>query len=210
MKPDTNTNTNTNKSSGGGGGMSRAAKKRAKKNKKKMDIEGDHHQQDIPKKKVKLDLGDEAQDSKVKAKFDDVDSETLKKSVGLATGLPSFENADVLELLLLKESIDEERKKQLQSLPSEQRAACVFQAILDPIPLADFYKEYWEKKPLLVRAKNKQRFEGLLSLERIKDISSSSPLFYGRDLNVTKYTKDETGAKRRLTLDKLPRTPEEE
>ena len=206
MKPDFNANT----SSGGGGGMSRAAKKRAKKNKKKMDIEGEHQQQDIPKKKVKLDLGDEGQDSKAKAKVDDaVDSETLN-NVGLDTGLPSFENADVLELLLLKESIDEERKKQLQSLPSEQRAACVFQAILDPIPLADFYKEYWEKKPLLVRAKNKQRFEGLLSLERIKDISSSSPLFYGRDLNVTKYTKDETGAKRRLTLDKSPQTPEEE
>lgn len=211
MKPDSN----INGPSGGGGGMSRAAKKRAKKNKKKNYVEGEHQQEDVlvPKKKVKLDLGERANDSKVKAKVDGVDSEAIN-NVGLETDdtdLPSFENADVLELLLLKESsTDEERRKQLEGLSSEQRAACIFQAILDPIPLSEFYKEYWEKKPLLVRAKNKQRFEGLLSLERIKDISSSSPLFYGRDLNVTKYTKDETGAKRRLTLDKLPRTPEEE
>ena len=214
MKPDMS-------GSNGVGGMSRAAKKRAKKNKKKMESkmttkdDEEHIEISSPKKKkVKLDFEGNITGEETKMKAGDlvkIDGDKGEGNVKDDLDLPSFENAGLLELLLLKDSKDEERTEQLESLSAEQRAACVFQAILDPIPVADFYREYWEKKPLLVRAKNKQRYEGLLSLERIKEISGSTPLFYSRDLNVTKYTKDdETGTKRRLTLDKVPQTPEEE
>jgi ribosomal protein L16 Arg81 hydroxylase len=208
-----------NPDSQNGGGMSRAAKKRAKKNKKKMEQhKAAGVQQEAPKKKAKLDVDDETNSKATK------DPETVKQkecderkvettgddSADATTDLPTFEDADLREILLLKEPKDEETKTQLEGLHTEQRAACLFQAIIHPIPLADFYKEYWEKKPLLVRAKNKRRYEGLLSLESIKETTKEKALYYCRDLNVTKYIKDESGVKRRLTLDKLPQKPEEE
>ena len=174
MKPDMS-------GSNGIGGMSRAAKKRAKKNKKKMESkmttkdDEEHIEISSPKKKkAKLDFDGNIPGEETKMKASDlvkIDGDNSEGNVKDDLDLPSFENAGLLELLLLKDSKDEERTEQLESLSAEQRAACVFQAILDPIPVADFYKEYWEKNPLLVRAKNKQRYEGLLSLERIKEIS---------------------------------------
>lgn len=199
------------------GGMSRAAKKRAKKNKnKKTDLLPRVEQvEEAPKKKVKLDAGDDIHNKRSRptkhtgSGKDDINSNGNGKAA-VMTELPNIEDVDLAEILLLKKPKDEETKAKLEGLAVEQRAACLFQAIIHPIPLADFYKEYWEKKPLLVRGKQKRRYDGLLSLESIKKISKENRLYYGRDLNVTKYTKDEFGVKRRLTLDKLPRKPEEE
>jgi lysine-specific demethylase/histidyl-hydroxylase NO66 len=197
-------------------GMSRAAKKRAKKNKKKMEHTTSKASNSVaelgksfsPKKKARLNENEMASKPP---------STSVKKSIALDEeeetnyDLPKFENAPLREIMLLKEAKEERLKEQLHKLTTEQRSAALFQAILDPIPLADFYKEYWEKKPLLVRAKNKQRYEGLLTLESIKEMTKSKTMYYGRDLNVTKYVKDEeTGDKRRLTLDTTPQTPEEE
>ena len=122
----------------------------------------------------------------------------------------SFPNMSLVEILLLKESNNQERTIVLGKLTAQQRAAALFQAMIDPIPLDEFYAEYWEKKPLLVRAqKQKQRYDGLLSLESIKKLSKTSPLYYGRDLNVTRYQKDAQGVKRRINLDKLPKDENE-
>ena len=119
---------------------------------------------------------------------------------------PSFPDTPLLEILLRKESSDEAKAAVLNSLTAKQRAAALFQAILDPTPLDVFYDEYWEKKPLLVKARkeNRNRYDGLLSLKSIKEMSKNHPLYYARDLNVTRYQKDSNGVKRRITLDKLP------
>jgi len=72
--------------------------------------------------------------------------------------------------------------------------------------LEEFYKDYFEKKPLVVTAaskKNKSGYSELLSLGSIKALTEKNSMYYGRDLNVTKYEKGEDGVKRRITLDKI-------
>jgi hypothetical protein len=230
MIPDTSTQN--------GGGMSRAAKKRAKKNKKASEqpqvekvVEDDQDDQDDqePLKNKKMKLEDkkdvmvnppskksaEEEDRNGKVKVDDeIEEGDDEQYVSDGEGeepTPSFPDTPLTEILLLQESKDKEKAAVLQHLTAKQRAAALFQAIVDPISLDEFYEEYWEKKPLLVRAKkNKNRFDGLLSLESIKKISKKHPLYYGRDLNVTKYQKDAHGVKRRVTLDKLPEDEKDE
>ena len=69
--------------------------------------------------------------------------------------------------------------------------------------MKEFFEEYWEKKPLFVPAiDNEHRYDGILSLKIIQELSKKVPLYYGRDLNVTRYQKDSDGVKRRITLDK--------
>jgi hypothetical protein len=118
--------------------------------------------------------------------------------------IPSLPNTSLTEILLLKDIEDKEKKTLLENLTAYQRATCLFQAMIEPIPIDQFYKEYWEKKPLLVRAKNRKRYDDLLSLESIKTMTKTNPFYYAKDLNVTRYQKGEDGVKRRITLDKLP------
>eukprot|EP00980_Cylindrotheca_fusiformis_P004644 scaffold991_cov128-Cylindrotheca_fusiformis.AAC.16 len=200
-------------------GMSRAAKKRAKKNKKKAEQHNENgHEAEAPTKKAKVHAdvdanNDVPNDPTLMQVEDDEKVEMEPANVVMpdaTTDLPEFIEADITEILRFKEPKNEKIKELLDGLQAEERASCLFQAIIHPIPLAKFYKEYWEKKPLLVRGKNKRRYEGLLSLESIKKISKEKTLYYSQDLNVTKYTKDEAGVKRRLTLDKLPQKQEEE
>ena len=121
--------------------------------------------------------------------------------------LPLPSDLSLVDILLMGEgskSSNEEEKEIFENLPAKERAKFLFQAILDPIPLNQFYGEYFEKKPLLVKAnENRKRFQGLLSLQGIKEMTKTNTLQYGIDLNQTRYQKDpETGIKRRMTLDK--------
>lgn len=224
MIPDSNTQN--------GGGMSRAAKKRAKKNKKtseqpQVEKEVDDDQAPLKNKKMKLEGKTDLKADPSSEKSADKEDQNGKVKVGdeieegdddhyVSDGegeepTPSFPDTPLMEILLLQESKDKQKAAVLQHLTAKQRAAALFQAIIDPISLDEFYEEYWEKKPLLVRAKNnKNRYDGLLSLESIKKISKQHPLYYGRDLNVTKYQKDAHGVKRRVTLDKLPEDEKDE
>lgn len=223
MKPDSNSQQE--------GGMSRAARKRAKKNKKKNEnkrhvesIEEQEEKISVVSKKMKLDGG-----NKFDGKGQNIDGKEAHDGINIDDGvdlddektpvlpddsvdfeIPTFPNTPLMEILLLKDIEDTDKKNLLQALTSEGRAACLFQAIIDPIPLKDFYKEYWEKKPLLVRAKNRKRYDGLLSLESIKQLSKNKALYYAQDLNVARYKKDANGMKRRVTLDKLPTSEEDE
>ena len=131
---------------------------------------------------------------------------TLTPSSAVASTPMSFPpDLSLSEILLLEECKDEAISKKLKRMTTTQRAACLFQSILAPITLEEFYKDYFEKKPLFISSesvKNKSRFNGLLTLESIKKITKKHPLYYGRDLNVTKYKKGSDGVKRRITLDK--------
>lgn len=147
---------------------------------------------------------DTSEDCKVEAAtaLDDNDSYT-----------PSLPNASLAEILMIDSANvnkDDERKILIENMTSNQRATCLFQAIIDPIPLDQFYRVYWEKKPLLVRANsNAKRYQNLLSLQSIRQMTNDHKLFYSQDLNVTKYQKDKDGIKRRQTLDKVPEDGEE-
>ena len=131
---------------------------------------------------------------------------TLTPSSAVASTPMSFPpDLSLSEILLLEECKDEATSKKLKRMTTTQRAACLFQSILAPITLEEFYKDYFEKKPLFISSesvKNKSRFNGLLTLESIRKITKKHPLYYGRDLNVTKYKKGSDGVKRRITLDK--------
>ena len=144
--------------------------------------------------------GDEAADA------NDADQKTESTATLESSYNLSLPNKSLTEILMMDPVEDEEKKSLISNLSATQRASCLFQAIINLITLDKFYKEYWEKKPLLIRAKeNKQRFKNLLSLESIRKMSKDHHLYYARDLNVTKYKKGKDGVKRRVTLDKLPR-----
>jgi hypothetical protein len=86
-------------------------------------------------------------------------------------------------------------------LTAKDRARYLLSFILN-MPLDEFYKDYFEKKPLLVQMmKNRNRLDGLLSLTTIQTVVQTQKLFYGIDLNVTRYEMQNDGVKRRTTLD---------
>ena len=119
--------------------------------------------------------------------------------------IPSLPNTSLTEILMIDSVKDDNRKQLIANLSSSQRATCLFKAIIDPIPIDEFYRDYWEKKPLLVRAsENKRRYQNLLSLQSIRKMTKDHKLYYGQDLNVTRYQKGKDGVKRRMTLDRLP------
>jgi lysine-specific demethylase/histidyl-hydroxylase NO66 len=219
MKPETSTQHNE---SGGGEGLSRAAKKRAKKKEKgtekrpaeqeasanKVDPTDGNMVAPVLTKKIKL--SERSKRVVVPAKTPSEEGKEKPDNRPTESTNP-FPDTPLVEILLLKDAENKEKLECLQGLTANHRARCLFQAILDPIPLEEFYKDYWEKKPLLVKAnKNKHRYDGLLSLKKIKEMSKKCPLYYARDLNVTRYHKDAHGVKRRVTLDKLPEDEKDE
>jgi bifunctional lysine-specific demethylase and histidyl-hydroxylase NO66 len=92
---------------------------------------------------------------------------------------------------------------------SAERAQQALQCLLQPagITTAEFYQQYWEKQPLHVPAATAaapqyaHRLDGLWSLQSIRQAVQSTPMYYSRDLNVTRYTADNSGVKRRVTSD---------
>jgi len=207
--------------------MSRAAKKRAKKKQKSLDTNSStkrpaspeiensaselhHGEKGFRNKKIKSIV--EKEEPYLGGEFQD-DGDACEHLSAHRSSSPSVQfptlpsNTPIVDILLLKDASSKLKlAKQLECLTAKQRAACLFQAILAPTTLEEFYNEYWEKKPLLVRAttSNRSRYSGLLSLESIKTMTKKHSLYYGRDLNVTKYKKGPDGVKRRVTLDKLP------
>jgi lysine-specific demethylase/histidyl-hydroxylase NO66 len=128
--------------------------------------------------------------------------------------IPPPKFSQIKDLIAIdNQDMSEEMTDFLNSLTTRQLAECVLHFILEPSGLTttEFYAEFWEKKPLLVQvASNKdkhshsQRFNGLLSLQGIKETIETHTTFYGKDLNVTRYEKADDGVKRRKTLDPAP------
>ena len=227
MKPE------SDETNGSGGGMSRAAKKRAKKkNKQSSQLEGkrpppyddgdeNHHcdnkQIDLPKsnnigaigkKKRKKNVEESTSITKLKDKDKQEEFASTKSmsSSGSTQGKAFCPDVSISEILQLQKCKDESITEHLEGMTATQRASRLFQAILAPITLDEFYRDYFEKKPLVVTAASKKikpRYSDLLTLESIKALTEKHSMYYGRDLNVTKYKKGEDGVKRRITLDKV-------
>ena len=226
MKP------NSDEMNSGGGGMSRAAKKRAKKKKKQtpqsenkrcapnegdefqhgdnnneINVSGTNHASAVGPKKRRKNSTIMSSIIKLNGEEEGFSSAKSLSSSNSAEGKMFCPDATISEILQLKECKDAFVEEQLKDMTTTQRASCLLQAILAPITLEEFYKDYFEKKPLVVPAaskKAKSKYSDLLSLESIKVLTQKHPMFYGRDLNVTKYKKGEDGVKRRITLDKIP------
>lgn len=190
-------------------GMSRAAKRRSKKRQKKShepDTTGgdfskkarvalheqqahpspqDEHEDDIEDENDIMSVSD-VEDVKVKQPIKVKSIEKSRTKTRLRTGVTRL-----LQLLEDDDSVDE---------TAHDRAASIL-SFLTNMPLEEFYKNYFEKKPLLVQARNRDRFDGLLSLGSLQTLFEKHTHFYGRDLNITRYETQKDGIKRRTTLD---------
>ncbi|XP_034555883.1 ribosomal oxygenase 1 [Notolabrus celidotus] len=71
---------------------------------------------------------------------------------------------------------------------SRERASKLFQWLISPIPAKSFFKETWEKKPILVQRKNPNYYKGLFSTAEFDRILRQDDVQYGVNLDVTSYT----------------------
>uniref|UniRef100_A0A3Q3X5F1 Bifunctional lysine-specific demethylase and histidyl-hydroxylase n=1 Tax=Mola mola TaxID=94237 RepID=A0A3Q3X5F1_MOLML len=71
---------------------------------------------------------------------------------------------------------------------SRERASKLFQWLINPIPAKSFFRETWEKKPVLVQRKNPNYYKGLFSTAEFDRILREEDVQYGVNLDVTSYT----------------------
>jgi ribosomal protein L16 Arg81 hydroxylase len=70
---------------------------------------------------------------------------------------------------------------------SESKAKKVFEWLISPISISEFFSEYWEKKPLLINRKNKKYNENVFTKKDIESLLKNKNLKYEKDLDVTLY-----------------------
>ncbi|KAE8286673.1 Ribosomal oxygenase 1 Bifunctional lysine-specific demethylase and histidyl-hydroxylase NO66 [Larimichthys crocea] len=71
---------------------------------------------------------------------------------------------------------------------SRERASQLFQWLINPIPAKTFFRDTWEKKPILVQRKNPDYYKGLFSTAEFDRILRQEDVQYGVNLDVTSYT----------------------
>uniref|UniRef100_A0A673AWK7 Bifunctional lysine-specific demethylase and histidyl-hydroxylase n=1 Tax=Sphaeramia orbicularis TaxID=375764 RepID=A0A673AWK7_9TELE len=71
---------------------------------------------------------------------------------------------------------------------SRERASKLFQWLISPIPAKAFFRETWEKKPIIVQRKNPNYYKGLFSTAEFDRILRQEDVQYGVNLDVTSYT----------------------
>ncbi|XP_072543284.1 ribosomal oxygenase 1 isoform X2 [Salminus brasiliensis] len=71
---------------------------------------------------------------------------------------------------------------------SRERANRLFQWLIHPSPAKTFFRDYWEKKPLLIRRQNREYYQGLFSTAEFDNILRNDNVQYGVNLDVTSYT----------------------
>ncbi|RXG69254.1 Bifunctional lysine-specific demethylase and histidyl-hydroxylase NO66 [Armadillidium vulgare] len=65
----------------------------------------------------------------------------------------------------------------------------VFASIISPLTTKVFMNNFWEKKHLLIRAKDKSRFKSILSTEDIDNILRKNNLSYTKNIDITSYVE---------------------
>lgn len=65
-----------------------------------------------------------------------------------------------------------------------------FSWLLHPLPVAKFFEDVFEKKPVLLRGSERDcaRFSSFLSVRELRDLVESRRLQYGKHVDVTRYT----------------------
>ncbi|XP_072302404.1 ribosomal oxygenase 1 [Eucyclogobius newberryi] len=72
---------------------------------------------------------------------------------------------------------------------SRERASRLFQWLINPIPAKAFFRETWEKKPIIVQRRNPNYYKGLFSTAELDRILRQEDVQYGVNLDVTSYTE---------------------
>ncbi|XP_026097179.1 ribosomal oxygenase 1-like isoform X2 [Carassius auratus] len=71
---------------------------------------------------------------------------------------------------------------------SRERANRLFQWLLYPVQDKSFFRENWEKKPILIQRQNPEYYKGLFSTAEFDRILRNNDVQYGVNLDVTSYT----------------------
>ncbi|KAL6486679.1 hypothetical protein MHYP_G00060710 [Metynnis hypsauchen] len=71
---------------------------------------------------------------------------------------------------------------------SRERASRLFQWLICPNQAKTFFKDFWEKKPLLIKRQNPDYYQGLFSTAEFDRILRTGNVQYGVNLDVTSYT----------------------
>ncbi|CAB1343079.1 unnamed protein product [Coregonus sp. 'balchen'] len=71
---------------------------------------------------------------------------------------------------------------------SRERASKLFQWLIHPIPSKSFFRDTWEKKPVLIKRQNPDYYTGLFSTAEFDCILRQDDVQYGVNLDVTSYT----------------------
>ncbi|GKZ00814.1 hypothetical protein MPSEU_001033100 [Mayamaea pseudoterrestris] len=194
-------------------GMSRAAKRRSKKRQKQLhpnetedgcteQSQATRQTPDMKKQKMTAKRRDEVDDTEQEEDIMSLNESELEETRE-KVAKKSVKSTDKAATLRLPPGVT--RLVQLlgdeHDVTSTDRAKHLLSFLLN-MPLKHFYKDYFEKKPLLVQTmKNRDRLGGLLDLAAIRTMMQTQKLYYGKDLNVTRYELQKDGVKRRTTLD---------
>ncbi|XP_016317120.1 bifunctional lysine-specific demethylase and histidyl-hydroxylase NO66-like isoform X2 [Sinocyclocheilus anshuiensis] len=71
---------------------------------------------------------------------------------------------------------------------SRERANRLFQWLIHPVQDKSFFRENWEKKPILIQRQNPDYYKGLFSTAEFDCILRNNDVQYGVNLDVTSYT----------------------
>uniref|UniRef100_A0A8C1X4P4 Bifunctional lysine-specific demethylase and histidyl-hydroxylase n=1 Tax=Cyprinus carpio TaxID=7962 RepID=A0A8C1X4P4_CYPCA len=71
---------------------------------------------------------------------------------------------------------------------SRERANRLFQWLLHPVQDKSFFRDNWEKKPILIQRQNPDYYKGLFSTAEFDHILRNDDVQYGVNLDVTSYT----------------------
>jgi lysine-specific demethylase/histidyl-hydroxylase NO66 len=150
---------------------------------------------------------------------EDINSDDEDGKVFVAVPAASMRKpSSVPECSTLRQIVEPEKSSResanpaIMAMTTKERATAAIGYLLAPsgMSVADFYSKYWEKQPVCVKndsPQHRHRFDGLLSIESIRQMMETKAMYYGRDLNVTRYEKShKDGVKRRVTLDLVKAT----
>ncbi|OCT79861.1 ribosomal oxygenase 1 [Xenopus laevis] len=71
---------------------------------------------------------------------------------------------------------------------SKARAASLFEWLISPLAPADFFRDVWEQKPVLIKRHNHEYYDGLFSTKEFDRILREDNVQFGVNLDVTSYT----------------------
>uniref|UniRef100_A0A8C6S493 Bifunctional lysine-specific demethylase and histidyl-hydroxylase n=1 Tax=Neogobius melanostomus TaxID=47308 RepID=A0A8C6S493_9GOBI len=111
-----------------------------------------------------------------------------RKHQDFKTPEKQVQNSEEEQVVSGGESLDTLLKELSDVNNSRERASRLFQWLINPIPAKSFFRETWEKKPVIVQRRNPNYYEGLFSTAEFDRILRQDDVQYGVNLDVTSYT----------------------
>nr|XP_015803003.2 ribosomal oxygenase 1 [Nothobranchius furzeri] len=101
--------------------------------------------------------------------------------------LPPVTDAKEVQKCVIGESLEAVLTELAKVNSSRERAWKLLQWIMRPVPIKDFFRETWEKKPVFVQRSNPDYYKGLFSTAEFDRILREEDVQYGVNLDVTSY-----------------------